>query len=170
MPKIRFVFLIINLLLLSGYADARIYPDSIKKKVLVYLKNYNFNVSLNDITIEDALPDFKLYELHIQSYSIENNIIYVRVKISDFFNKSNYKIILCNVKKTQELSVLKKKIKFSPREIVKIIYEFNNIRIISKGKIISCNGEYYTVKNNFGKKFKCIPVENNILKAVAEIK
>ncbi len=157
---LRNIIITAVIVLYISILNAKIYPKAIKQKIINYLSKQNISVKIDDITIENDLPHYKLYDINIKDYIVKNNDIIVNVIISDFFNKSRCWNLKCSVKKIISLQT------YNINSDVKLIYQVNNIRIEDTGKIIRKEQNYYFIKNSFGKEVKCIYVRDNLFKVI----
>lgn len=112
------------------------------------------NIDLNDIIIEkNSLPSYRLFEIQIlEKEQLKNNYVY-SVKISDFLNSSEYKILNIEIPAINQ-SILKSRIKINDQ--IKILIFAGNIEVIDSGKIkkVMPDGRLI-VQNTFGKLLEC---------------
>jgi hypothetical protein len=124
--------------------------NSIKNEIAKF-----FNSSINDILINGELPDFKLYDIEIVNISTNMDKIDFNVKISDFFDKTKYKIVYATLKNKSINNI-------APDSKVKVFYKKNNITLITDGNIEKIeNNNFVIVKTTYGKKLKCRVIDKN---------
>ncbi|MBU1078497.1 MAG: hypothetical protein KKH98_14460 [Spirochaetes bacterium] len=170
--KILSVILLIILPAASLVSDNRNIRFSIENKIFDFMK-LKFNIENNDILIHQIdlsdMPEYDLYEIRIMD---KENIsprkdLTIQIRISDFFNKSESRIITVRINLIHYKKIPDKSVKLKIGQSIKIVYNSNHIRFFDRGTVKKkLNSEDIIIQNSFDQLLKCRIISDQLAEVV----
>lgn len=139
--------------------------NSIKNKILHDL-NLIWKINNTDLTFNILdkinMPDYSLYELTILNRENLGKKINYTMRINNFLNSNEYKIIEIEV-----LTAIPANNSIKINKKVRIIYTNDHIEICDTGIIQKIINNRVIVKNSFGKSLNCKVLYNDLVEVEA---
>ena len=145
---------------------------SIKNKIFEYLHS-KYDIERIDINYNDIntlnIPDYNLYNIEIMNFDkikLKKNIIF-KIKISNFFNNTDYSMININVLLSKIKNFLNKNFNVNINQSIKIFYKNKNIRFYDRGSVKKkLYSDIIMVKNSFGHLLKCRLISDKLAEVI----